>query len=100
MDPANQSLRAGQHRRVGADIEFWLVVDLELTAGDGLRKVFDHLLFPDLLDPHVVIVSLDPAAQVPPDLIRGLLGPVKPPLDIHGFVYILVDPHPQPDAVF
>ena len=64
MNPANQSFRSEQNRRIGTDIKLRLVVNLELMLLDGFGKVLNQLLGKEVLFMQMTVIPADGLGQV------------------------------------
>ena len=77
VEPPDEGLCARQARNHGLDVELGLVVDLELTLGQGLREVVDELLGVELGLEHGVVEDGDGAGERVLDRVDGLVGAVE-----------------------
>ncbi len=99
MLPADQSLRARQHRLLRADVVFRLEENGELFRPDRLPEIIhepfrEQFLFADLL-----VVEPDHLLRVPADGVGSHFRPVEAVNHVDGLVHVRVDAHPETDMV-
>ena len=97
MLPADQGLGAGKARRIGLDVIFRLVKDLELALVGRAVQVVEQSLVQKLFHPHIVVVKHQRVLKVAPDPVAGSPGMVKHHQRLHAFLPGL-DPHAQADT--
>ena len=93
MLPAYQGFRAHERRPAAGNIVFRLIIDLELTAAQGLLGLVDQALGVNVLLVLAVVVIGQGVQVIASNPVAGRLRPVKAALQVAGDVGTGADPH-------